>query len=157
MSLVLKTWKTANRLPIGGGRLFSLAMSVRVPYFGTILPHVVELRPGYCQVRIADRWLVHNHLGTVHAIAQCNAAEIAMGMAVDAAVPPSHRWIPIGMDVEYRAKARGTLTATASFTPPAWPDEIADHTVEVDITDKAGVTTAFAKITVRVEPKPPKA
>lgn len=153
MSLALNAWRTASRLPLGS-RLFSIGMSIHVPYFASVRPHVLEMAPGRCRVRIADRWRVHNHLGTVHAIAQCNAAEIAMGMAVDAAVPPTHRWIPIGMTVEYRAKARGTLTATASFDPPAWPDEATDHTVDVEIEDERGTITSFARITVRVEPRP---
>jgi hypothetical protein len=37
---------------------------------------------------------VYNHLGAVHAIASCNAAEVAMGMLMEATVPRSHRWIP---------------------------------------------------------------
>jgi acyl-coenzyme A thioesterase PaaI-like protein len=153
MSLALTAWRTASRLPLGD-RLFSLGMSIHVPYFGSVRPHVLELAPGRCRVRIADRWRVHNHLGTVHAIAQCNAAEIAMGMAVDASVPPTHRWIPIGMTVEYRAKARGTLTATAAFDPPVWPGHATDHTVNVEIEDARGMITSHARITVRVEPRP---
>lgn len=153
MSLALTAWRTATRLPLGD-RLFSLGMCVHVPYFGSVRPHVVELAPGRCRVRIADRWRVRNHLGTVHAIAQCNAAEIAMGMAVDAAVPPTHRWIPIGMTVEYCAKARGTLTATAQFAPPTWPQTPTDHTVTVELEDERGAITSLAQITVRVEPRP---
>jgi Domain of unknown function (DUF4442) len=38
--------------------------------------------------------MVYNHLHTVHAIASCNAAEVAMGMLMEATVPRSHRWIP---------------------------------------------------------------
>ncbi|MBO9534279.1 MAG: DUF4442 domain-containing protein [Solirubrobacteraceae bacterium] len=153
MSIALRAWNTASKLPLGD-RLFSIGMSVHVPYFGSIRPRVLELGPGRCRVRFADRWRVHNHLGTVHAIAQCNAAEIAMGMAVDASVPPTHRWIPIGMTVEYRAKARGTLTATAEFAPPSWPQETTDHTVDVEVEDERGTITSFAQITVRVEPRP---
>ena len=153
MSLALTAWRTATRIPFGD-RLFSLGMCVHVPYFSSVRPHVLEIAPGRCRVRIADRRRVHNHFGTVHAIAQCNAAEIAMGMAVDAAVPPTHRWIPIGMNVEYRTKARGTLTATAEFEPPSWPEQSTDYTVDVEIEDERGAITSFAKITVRVEPRP---
>ena len=150
MSLVLKGWTAAQRLPFGD-RLFSLGMCVHVPYFGSVRPHVLEVAPGRARVRIADRWRVHNHLGTVHAIAMCNQAEIAMGMAVDAAVPASHRWIPIGMTVQYRAKARGTLTATADFDVPAWPGETVDQVVPVEIEDERGTIVCSADITVRVE------
>jgi acyl-coenzyme A thioesterase PaaI-like protein len=150
MGVALTAWRAATRLPLGD-RLFSVGMCVHVPYFASVRPHVIELAPGRCRVRIHDRWRVRNHLGTVHAIAQCNAAEIAMGMAVDAAVPPSHRWIPTAMDVQYRAKARGTLTATATFTPPQWPDAPTSHAVTVEIEDERGTLTAAATITVRVQ------
>jgi hypothetical protein len=46
-------------------------------------------------------FFVYNHLHTVHAIASCNAAEIAMGMLMEATVPTSHRWIPKAMNVQY--------------------------------------------------------
>ena len=52
------------------------------------------------------KWFfVYNHLHTVHAIASCNAAEIAMGMLMEATVPTSHRWIPKSMNVQYLEKA----------------------------------------------------
>jgi Domain of unknown function (DUF4442) len=44
---------------------------------------------------------VYNHLHTVHAIASCNSAEVAMGMLMEATVPRSHRWIPKAMTVQY--------------------------------------------------------
>jgi hypothetical protein len=51
-------------------------------------------------------WIfVHNHLHTVHAIASCNAAEMAMGMLMEATVPTTHRWIPKAMTVQYLQKA----------------------------------------------------
>jgi hypothetical protein len=49
----------------------------------------------------AEWFFVYNHLHTVHAIASCNAAEIAMGMMMEATVPTSHRWIPKAMTVRY--------------------------------------------------------
>jgi hypothetical protein len=50
---------------------------------------------------VRTRFFVYNHLHTVHAIASCNAAEIAMGMLMKATVPTSHRWIPKAMNVQY--------------------------------------------------------
>src|SRR5207244_4047737 len=66
---------------------------------------------------MANWWLTHNHLGTVHAIASCNLAEYAMGVLAEAAVPASHRWIPMGMEVRYLATAKTSVTAEARWAP----------------------------------------
>lgn len=63
-----------------------------------------DLKPGYCAVSIKKHRAVLNHLGTVHAIAMCNMAELAGGTMTDATVPKTHRWIPKGMQVEYVKK-----------------------------------------------------
>ena len=59
------------------------------------------------EVTVPKWFFVYNHLHTVHAIASCNAAEIAMGMLMEATVPTSHRWIPKAMNVQYLAEATG--------------------------------------------------
>jgi hypothetical protein len=41
---------------------------------------VVHMEPGFAEVTVPKWFFVYNHLHTVHAIASCNAAEIAMGM-----------------------------------------------------------------------------
>lgn len=48
-------------------------------------------------MRIRDRRRVHNHLGTVHAIALCNLAELSADVMTDATIPLDMRWIPKGM------------------------------------------------------------
>ena len=86
-------WRRLSGRP-GGTRLFSAAAMARVPYFASVLPHVVRMEPGLAEVRVPKWFMVYNHLHTVHAIASCNAAEVAMGMLMEATVPRSHRWIP---------------------------------------------------------------
>ncbi|WP_038834641.1 hotdog fold domain-containing protein, partial [Pseudomonas aeruginosa] len=63
---------------------------------------------------------VLNHIGTVHAIALCNAAELAAGTMTDASIPAGHRWIPRGMTVEYLAKATGDVRAVADGSQIDW-------------------------------------
>lgn len=138
----------------GGKTAFSKAVCLKAPYFGSIDPVIDELRPGYCRVHVKDRRAIRNHLGTVHAIAMCNMAELAGGMLTDVTIPVSHRWIPKGMTVEYRAKARGDLHAIATLDPlPAFDDGL-DLPVTVNILDRAGTTVMCAVITMRVTPKP---
>jgi acyl-coenzyme A thioesterase PaaI-like protein len=86
-------WRRLSGRP-GGTRLFSAAAMARVPYFASVLPHVVRMEPGLAEARVPKWFMVYNHLHTVHAIASCNAAEVAMGMLMEATVPRSHRWIP---------------------------------------------------------------
>ena len=99
-----------------GRWVFSRIVCARAPYFASIAPRVEALVPGRCVVRLRDRRRVRNHLGTVHAIALCNAAELAAGLATDAAVDPK------SMQVDSRAAARGTLLAVAQ-APAIVPEE----------------------------------
>jgi acyl-coenzyme A thioesterase PaaI-like protein len=129
-------------------------MVLRVPYFRTILPTVVDMRPGRCEVHAPKWWGVHNHIGTFHAIAACNLAEVAMGMLAEATVPTSHRWIPKGMTVAYTAKATTSLRAIAEL--PEIPDfgpAPFDLPVPVSIRDTNDQEVVTATITIRVSPK----
>src|SRR6478736_4332022 len=112
-----RMWKRLAERP-GGSRLFSAAAMARVPYFASIVPHVVRMEPGYAEVTVPKWFFLYNHLHTVHAIASCNAAEMAMGMLMEATVPTSHRWIPKAMNVQYLEKATTSLRARATLELP---------------------------------------
>lgn len=138
----------------GGKQLFSAAMCLRVPYFRTVVPTVRELRPGHCEVTAPKWWGVYNHIGTFHAIAACNLAEIAMGMLAEATIPATHRWLPKGMSVEYVAKATTSLRAVASLPAlPAFGDEGSELPVPVTISDTGGKSVVTGTITIWVTPK----
>ena len=117
MSSVLSLYRQVTRLP-RGDRLFSFLFSQKAPYFATVRPRFVALRPDYAELVIPKRRRVHNHLKTVHAIAICNGLEAAMGALAEATIPPGKRWIPKGMQVHYLKKAQGSLRATASVAVP---------------------------------------
>lgn len=148
-----RAWQQLADKPLGS-RLFSAAAMVRVPYFASVLPHIRRMEPGLAEVDVPKWFYVYNHLHTVHAIASCNAAEVAMGMAMEATVPATHRWIPKGMTVRYLAKATTSLRATARFEPPDFA-AITDGTeivVPVRITDRSGTEVVHAEITTWVTP-----
>jgi acyl-coenzyme A thioesterase PaaI-like protein len=146
-------WQRLSAQPLGK-RAFSLAMCLRVPYFRTIVPSVVEMRPGFAEVRAPKWWGVHNHIGTFHAIAVCNLAEVTMGMLAEATVPPTHRWIPRGMTVDYLAKAKTGLRAIAQLSPvPTFTDTPADLPVPVLVYDNAGTVVVQVVITIKISPK----
>lgn len=152
-SSTYRAWTQLSTKP-GGSRLFSLAAMARVPYFASVLPHVVRMEPGLAEVTVPNWFFVHNHLSTVHAIASCNAAEMAMGMLMEATVPTSHRWIPKAMNVQYLQKATTSLRATARIEAPDFDaiTEGTDLVVPVSVTDRNGVEVVHAAITTWVTP-----
>jgi acyl-coenzyme A thioesterase PaaI-like protein len=156
MSTTTSTYRAWQRLAgvPAGSRLFSAAAIARVPYFASIAPHVVRMEPGLAEVAVPKWFLVHNHLHTVHAIASCNAAEMAMGMVMEATVPTTHRWIPKAMTVQYLHKATTSLRATARLDPPDFASitEGAEIVVPVTVTDRGGAEVVHADITTWVTP-----
>jgi len=136
-----------------GRWLVSRAVCWRAPYFASIAPRIERLEPGRCVVRMRDRRAVRNHLGTVHAIALCNMAELAGGLATDATIPASMRWIPKGMSVRYLAKARGPMTATAIVPSVADAGRAQELQAHVEVRDAADAAVFAADITMWVSPR----
>jgi uncharacterized protein (TIGR00369 family) len=136
-----------------GRWLFSRIVCWRAPYFGSVAPRVEMLSPGRCVVRVRDRRRVHNHIGTVHAIAMCNAAELAAGLATDAALDATRRWIPKAMQVNYLKPARGTLTATATVPPIGANEAGSECPVQVDVRDAAGEAVFSAVVSMWITPR----
>jgi acyl-coenzyme A thioesterase PaaI-like protein len=114
MSQMLQMYKQAGPVQ------FSAMIGQVAPYFASIAPQFVELRTGYAEITFAKRREVLNHIGTVHAIALCNAAELVAGTMTDASIPSGCRWIPRGMTVEYLAKADGDIRAVADGSALDW-------------------------------------
>jgi len=151
---LLDTWHRMQRWPAGGW-LFSRAVCFKAPYFATIAPRITVLEPGRCEATIRHRRKVTNHLGTVHAIALCNLAELVAGVMTDASVPASMRWIPRGMTVEYLKKAVGSIHATA--TPEGALVEAGEGyalPVAVEARDPAGAVVFRARVMMWISPKP---
>lgn len=149
---LLSLYRRLRRWP-GGQWLFSRAVCFKAPYFASISPRITALESDRCEGTLADRRKVRNHIGTVHAIALCNLAELTAGLMVDASLPPGMRWIPRGMQVQYLAKARGTLHAVAL---PAQPIVTATEAyampVMVSIRDRAGSEVFQARIDMWLSP-----
>jgi len=149
----LALYRRFIRLPAGHW-LFSRAICFKAPYFGSISPRIDLLEPGRCEASLRHRRKLTNHIGTVHAIAMCNLAELAGGLMTEVSIPASMRWIPKGMRVEYLKKAVGTLRATAlPMQPPVEAGEGYALPVEVLVRDAAGDTVFRAEIAMWVSPR----
>lgn len=153
---LLALHRRMTRWPLGRW-LFARAVCFKAPYFGSIAPRIDALEPGHCVVSFAHRRAVTNHIGTVHAIALCNAAELAAGLATEAGLPPSMRWIPKGMQVEYVRKATGRMTATARVRDDlSNGGDAREAPVDVEVTDPHGEVVFRAVVSMWVSPRPPR-
>jgi len=152
MNQALSAWKRLESKPFGK-TLFSRFVCFRAPYFATISPRFEELRPGFARVSMKKRRGVTNHIGTVHAIAMCNLAELVGGLGTDVSGPRSMRWIPKGMRVSYLAKASGTLHATATIPAIDEAAGACDIEVPVVVEDPRGTRVFEATITMWVSPR----
>lgn len=133
-----------------GPSAFSHMACQMAPYFGTINPEISVLTPGRGEVKVPFRKEITNHLASVHAIALCNAAELAGGMMTEVSIPGGARWIPKGMTVEYLAKAKSSIHAIADGSEIDWQTS-GDKIVPVEIFDEAGVKVFTARITMNVK------
>lgn len=128
--------------PLPGGRwLFSRLFGWLVPYSGSVRPLITRMEPGHVTVRLRDRRAVRNHLRSVHAIALANVGEVASGLAMVAALPPTVRGILVGLEVTYVKKARGPLEAECHCGVPEVTSP-AEHVAVAHVRDASGEEVA---------------
>jgi len=153
-----RAWDRCQTLPFGSA-IFSRLLGAMVPYTGTIRPRVLELRPGYARVELRDRRGVRNHLGSIHAIAIANLAEVTSGLAMTLALPAEARGIVTSFSIDYVKKARGTLTAECATGPVDASVQQAHHFVAVvrdDVGDEVARGTAAWLIGPTPRPETPR-
>jgi|ERR1019366_2026682 acyl-coenzyme A thioesterase PaaI-like protein len=146
---LLRLWRRLEPFP-GGKWLFARMLGRRVPYTGSIGARIETLEPGHARVSLRDRRAVRNHLDSIHAIALANLCELATGLAMLTAAGGS-RGILVGLQMEYRKKARGHVFAECSCTPPVVTEPI-EMRVAANISDAAGDIVAVATATWRLAP-----
>ena len=151
-SPAITAWEMFSRIP-GGKWMFSHLLCLKAPYFASISPRFIELRPGFCEISVKKRRKVLNHIGTIHAIAMCNMVELAGGTMIDVTIPPTHRWIPKEMKVKYIAKAETNLRATAKLDPIPVFEDSTEFPITVIVVDVNGECVLEAIITMWISKK----
>jgi uncharacterized protein (TIGR00369 family) len=148
---VLALYQSLSRWPAGRW-LFAKLVCRKAPYFSGIAPRIESLEPGRGVATIRHRRRVTNHIGTVHAIAMCNLAELAAGTLTEVSIPESMRWLPKGMTVEYLKKSTGGIHAVATL-PEVSEGPGRDVPATVEMKDDAGELVCRATITMWVSPR----
>jgi acyl-coenzyme A thioesterase PaaI-like protein len=146
----LRAWHKHGASTLGRW-LFTRMVCRRAPYFGTIRPQFIELRPTFCKVAMRRRRAIENHLGGIHALALGNLCELAAGMVTEVTTPPMTRWIPRGMTIEYLRKAESDVSATACLDKSEW-SAATNVAVPVSVTDRNGNEVVRAVITMHISP-----
>ena len=148
---LFSAWQRLAPLP-GGKWLFSKLLGWAAPYTGSIGARVELLEPGHVRVSLRDRRAVRQHLGSIHAVALVNLAEVTSGLAMLSAAGPGVRGIVTALRIQYHKKARGRLVAESLATPPP-VTEPTDADVTATITDADGDVVAVATATWRLAPR----
>ena len=151
---VLALFEKSKTIPVLGTRVFDWGFSRKAPYFGSISPRFTVVEANHAELVIKNRRAVHNHIGTVHAIALCNGLEAAMGALAEASIPRTKRWIPKGMTVHYTAKADSDITCIAETNPEQWTSDDSDLPVRVRGVRVDGTVVIEGEIRLWVTPKP---
>jgi len=151
-SAILARWRSLSGLP-GGRWFFSKLLGWMVPYSGSVSPMVLVLEPGHARVRIAERRALRQHLGSVHAIALMNVAELASGLAMLGALPAGMRGIVTKIAITYSKKGRGVLIAESRCAVPA---DLApgEYDFVSEVKDAEGDVVATATVTWTLGPVP---
>lgn len=121
-----------------------------VPYTGALGARVQELEPGYARITLRDRRGIRNHLGSIHAVALANLAEVTSGLAMLTSLPENARGIVVHLGIEYLKKARGTLTAECRCAAPAGGEETV--VVRADVLDASRDVVARAEVRWLIRP-----
>lgn len=150
-NLIRDAWNLLSGMP-GGKIVFSELVKRAAPYTGTINARVTVLRAGYCETQMHDRRGVRNHLDSIHAIALANLAEMCGNTALAYSLPDDARFIVSGMSIDYKKKARGTITAIAEPPIPRTSART-QYDVPVSLRDSSGEEVAHVTIKSLVGPK----
>jgi acyl-coenzyme A thioesterase PaaI-like protein len=147
---LLSLWRRLKSWPAGEW-IFARIFSYTVPYSGSVRPRIRVLEPGHAEVEIPDIRANRQHLGSVHAIALMNVAEMASGLAMMAGLPPTIRGIVTSLQMTYHKKARGTIRAVSRVTVP---NVTADQDFEViaECFDPSGTLVATGRVNWRLGP-----
>jgi len=147
---LLSLWRTLRSWPAGEW-IFARIFSYTVPYSGSVRPRIRVLEPGHAEVEIPDIRANRQHLGSVHAIALMNVAEMASGLAMMAGLPPTIRGIVTTLQMTYHKKARGTIRAVSRVTVPTVTAD-QDFEVIAECFDPSGTLVATGRVTWRLGP-----
>jgi acyl-coenzyme A thioesterase PaaI-like protein len=152
-SAAFHLWSTLSGNTLGRW-LFSKIVCFKAPFFSTVSPVICSLENNLCVGYIIQKRSIQNHIGSVHAIALCNLAELCGGLMTDVSIPSGMRWIPKEMKVKYLQKAYGKIMAYATPTAEFYASTDGyEATVIVSLKNSDSIEVVSAEIKMWVSKK----
>ncbi len=151
INFVKSGWDRLHGLP-GGKHIFSRAVGRVAPYSGSIPFVVEELSAGYSRISLVESGPIRNHLGSIHAIALANLAELSGNLALAYGMPSDARFIVTELKMEYLKKARGRIEARCQTAIPSSSDR-RSYEIEVEIFDANQSLVSRCLLTSLVGPR----
>jgi acyl-coenzyme A thioesterase PaaI-like protein len=113
----------------------------QVKYAGTSKVTILEIEPQHVKLQMANRKIVQNHIGGVHAIAAALLAESATGIVFGINLPDSRLPLLKSMTINYQRRMQGDLTAIARMSEQQialLSQDKGNMDIAVTITDESG-------------------
>jgi acyl-coenzyme A thioesterase PaaI-like protein len=147
----LASWQKRSQSRLGRW-LFAQTLCRREPFFRSLKPHFLELRPALCTVVMPKSRATGGKGNTAHSLAIATLCELTASTVTEVTLPPNMNWYSRGMTIEYLRQAESDVTATARLDKTDWGDA-QNVAVPVSAIDRNGREVVRAVITIRVEPK----
>jgi acyl-coenzyme A thioesterase PaaI-like protein len=147
----LAEWQKRSQSRLGRW-LFAQKLCRREPYFRSVKPHFLELRPALCMVVMPKARSTGGAGNAVHSLAIATLCELTASTVTAVTLPPNMSWHSRGMTIEYLRPAESDVTATARLDKTDW-GEAQNVAVPVSAVDRNGREVVRAVITIRVEPR----
>jgi acyl-coenzyme A thioesterase PaaI-like protein len=148
----LAEWQKRSQSRLGRW-LFSQKLCRREPYFRSVKPHFLELRPALCMVVMPKARSTSGAGNAAHSLAIATLCELAASTVTAVTLPPNVSWHSRGMTIEYLRPAESDVTATARLDKTDW-GEAQNVAVPVSAVDRNGREVVRAVITIRVGATP---
>lgn len=137
--------------------LTTLALRRTVPFLGSAGVSFLAAGPRHATLALGDRRRVHNHIRGVHSCAAALLAEATSGFALAMCLPDDRLYLVSRMEIDYVARMRGGLVATARIsdedTARMIKEERGEVTIDVQIEDEAEASPLMARLTWAWRPK----
>lgn len=145
-------WTSLQRLPGGiGNRVVDTFAKIYVPHAARMGFHLVKLTEREVETTMPDRRRNRNHLSSLHAMALAHQGEFTCGvLLLYALAPKGYRTILTRYEIDYLAKARGTVTGRAKLRIPKGKLDGRNVVVAGELSDESGRVVARVKTTWRV-------